>query len=35
VDRLRGIGNAVVPATAERIGRLVMEHHLTREGAAA
>ena len=26
VDRLRGLGNAVVPAAAERIGRLVMEH---------
>ncbi|WP_373426013.1 DNA cytosine methyltransferase [Microbacterium sp. W4I20] len=28
VDRLRGIGNAVVPAAAERIGRLMIEHEL-------
>lgn len=29
VDRLRGIGNAVVPAATERIGRLVMEHAMS------
>ena len=26
VDRLRGAGNAVVPAATERIGQLIMEH---------
>jgi DNA (cytosine-5)-methyltransferase 1 len=26
MDRLSGLGNAVVPQVAEHIGRLVMEH---------
>jgi DNA (cytosine-5)-methyltransferase 1 len=27
VDRLKGLGNAVVPQMAEYIGRLVVEHY--------
>lgn len=34
VDRLRGLGNAVVPAVAEHIGRIVVEHH-RRSGVVA
>jgi DNA (cytosine-5)-methyltransferase 1 len=35
VDRTRALGNAVVPAAAEHIGRLIIPHITTREGATA
>jgi hypothetical protein len=35
VDRLRVLGNSVVPAITEYIGRLIVEHHMITAEAAA